>query len=127
MPVWYDKRPLHGIHITEGTSVLGVEIIKLVKPLVCTVSTLQRRQSVLKSGGSWIWVKTISIFPGKFPKNFDFSGNFTKKFRCFQPNFRKISIFSSNLTKNFYFSRQMSEKFRFFRQFKKKIRISRQK
>jgi len=35
----------------------------------------------------------ISIFPGKFPKNFDFSGNL-KKNRLFQENFQKISNFS---------------------------------
>src|SRR6218665_2421404 len=33
----------------------------------------QRRQSGLKSGGSWFRVKK-SIFQGKFPNSFDFSG-----------------------------------------------------
>src|SRR6218665_3010122 len=61
---------------------------------------IQRRQSGLKSGGSWIRVQKNSIFAGKFPKNFHFS---------------------SNSTKNFAFSRQISEKFRFLRQFKKKF------
>src|SRR6218665_1836317 len=28
--------------------------------------------------GSWIRVKKILIYPGKFPKNFDFSGKFKK-------------------------------------------------
>ena|SRR6218665_604727 len=57
----------------------------------------QWRQSGLKSGGSWIRVKKIrvfqanfdlftqfhkiiSIFPGKFPKNFNFFRQFPKKF-----------------------------------------------
>ena len=31
-------------------------------------------------GGSWIRVNKISIFPGKFPRNFNFLGNFTKNF-----------------------------------------------
>jgi len=39
----------------------------------------QRRQSgLLSAWGSWIRIKQISIFPGKFPQNFDFSGNFKK-------------------------------------------------
>ena len=33
----------------------------------------QRRQSGLKSGGSWIRVKNISIFAGKFPKTWPFT------------------------------------------------------
>ena len=37
-----------------------------------------------------------SIFPGKFPKNFDFcSCNFTKQFRFLEANFRKVSIFQA--------------------------------
>src|SRR6218665_845934 len=59
----------------------------------------QRRQSDLKSGGSWIWVKRISISTGKFPKNFNF-------FRQF---YKKISSFL------------ISENFDFFRQLKKLI------
>jgi len=43
--------------------------------------------------GSWIRVQKIPIFPGKFPRNFEFSSNFTK---------------------HFHFSRQIFEKFRFF-------------
>jgi|SRR6218665_2358170 len=38
--------------------------------------------------------QTISIFPGKLPKTFDFSGNFTKH-RFFQANFRKNSFFQA--------------------------------
>src|SRR6218665_2647567 len=30
--------------------------------------------------GSWIRLKKISISTGKFPKNFNFSGNFTKEY-----------------------------------------------
>src|SRR6218665_851914 len=61
----------------------------------------QRRQSGLKSGGSWIRVK---------------------KFRFLQTNFRKISIFfQAILQKNIEFSRQISENFYFFWQLKKLI------
>ena len=73
---------------------------------------MQRRQSGLKSVGSWIRVKN-SIYPGKFSKHFDFSPNFTKNlgFRgkfpknvdFFQANFRKVSIFSGNFTKKIGF------------------------
>src|SRR6218665_592076 len=41
---------------------------------------MQRRQYDLKSGGSWILVDKISIFPGKFPRNFYFLGKFIKRF-----------------------------------------------
>src|SRR6218665_526078 len=43
MSVWYDKQPLHAFHITAVRyfgDLLGVEIVKLVKPHVCTVSNL---------------------------------------------------------------------------------------
>ena len=53
----------------------------------------------------------ISIFQGKFPRNFDFSGNFKKNsifsrqifeiFRFFQANFQKISIFFGQFKKKF--------------------------
>ena len=56
--------------------------------------------------GSWIRVRQISIFPGKFPKNFDF--------------FHAIS------QKNFNFSRQIYENFWFFQAISQKIRLSRQ-
>src|SRR6218665_3980327 len=58
-----------------------------------------------KIWGSWIQAKIISIFPGKFRRNFDFSRQIFKKFRFFQANFKKISIFSGNL-KQIQFSRQ---------------------
>src|SRR6218665_315636 len=45
--------------------------------------------------GSWIRVKKISISTGKFPKNFKFSGNFTKEYRVLQANFRKILFFQA--------------------------------
>jgi len=68
--------------------------MSLVTPLlvcVCVcVSRIQRRQSGLKSGGSWIQVNKID-FQGKFLKNFDF--------------------FHEILHTNFEFSRQISEIF----------------
>src|SRR6218665_3210644 len=60
----------------------------------------QRRQSGLKSGGSWIRVK-----------NFDFYRKISKKFQFFQ----------AILQKNIEFCRQISENFDFFRQLKKLI------
>ena len=62
------------------------------------------RQSGLKSAGSWIRVKKISIYPGKFLKNSDF-------FR----QFNKISIFQAIIAhlqlllgKLFYFSSKIT-------------------
>src|SRR6218665_62547 len=69
-----------------------------------TGTTLQWRQSGLKSGGSWIRVKKISIFPGKFPKIFDF-------FRQFLTN---IPFFPGELSKNFDFFRAISQKILIF-------------
>jgi len=55
---------------------------------------------------SWIRVKK-SIFPDKFPKNFDlFLDNFTQKIR---------------------FSRQISEKFRYYKAISQELRFSREK
>ena len=62
----------------------------------CTRSNGQRRQSGLKSGGSWIRGKK-SDFLGKLPKFFfrqfdkqkiDFSGQITEEFRYFTGNFK---------------------------------------
>jgi len=60
---------------------------------------VQRRQSGLKSGGSWIQVKK-SIFPGKFPKKFYF-------FRQFQ---KTISICSGKFRENFAIFWQFEKK-----------------
>ena len=49
--------------------------------------------------GSWIRVKQISIFPGKSPKNFDFSHAISQKNVNFPGKFLKISIISGNLKK----------------------------
>ena len=95
--------------------------------MIQTHSPPQRRQSGLKSGGSWIQVKEISIFPGKFSKNFDFSRQILKKIRLFQANFRKNRFFQANFKKNLIFSSKFSKKFYLFRQFLEKIRFSRQK
>src|SRR6218665_3411541 len=56
----------------------------------------QRRQSGLKSGGSWIRVKKILISTGKFPKNFNFFRQFYKRISSFAGKFPKILIFSGN-------------------------------
>src|SRR6218665_1378907 len=57
----------------------------------------QRRQSGLKSGGSWIRVKKI---------------------RFLQAHFRIIAIFSATFTKEYRVCRQISENFDIFRQLK---------
>src|SRR6218665_196694 len=61
-----------------------------------TGTTLQRRQSGLKSGVSWIRVKKISISIGKFMINFNFFRQFYKIISSFAGKFPKILIFSGN-------------------------------
>ena len=73
----------------------------LVPPVLMYGSERQRRQSGLKTGGSWIRVKKISIFSGNLTKIIDFSGQISEKFRFFLGNF----------TKNFDFTMQISEEF----------------
>src|SRR6218665_2994275 len=46
--------------------------------------------------GSWIRVKKISIFRGKFPKNFNFFRQFYKRISSFAGKLPKILIFSGN-------------------------------
>jgi len=58
---------------------------------------IHRRQSGLKSGGSWIRVKTFPIF----------SGNSTK-IRFFKANFQKSSIFSGNFKTNSTFQAKIA-------------------
>src|SRR6218665_716660 len=55
----------------------------------------QRRQSGLKSGGSWIRVKKILISTGKFPKNFNFFRQFYKRISSFPGKFPKMLIFQA--------------------------------
>src|SRR6218665_697503 len=77
-----------------------------------------------KIWGSWIRVKEISIFPGKFLKNFNFS----------QAILPKNSIFQADFGKNRFFQAISQQKISifclkidFFRQFhNKKFRFSRQ-
>jgi len=91
-------------------------------------STHQRRQSGLKSGGSWIRVKKIDflekfpIFLCNFTKHFVFQGKFLKNFDCFKIISQNMSIFHGKFPKNFsflgnfpkiWFSIKLSEKFRF--------------
>src|SRR6218665_1805451 len=56
----------------------------------------QRRQSGLKSEGSWIRVKTFQFLQKNVRKISIFSGNFTKEYRVFAGKFPKILIFSGN-------------------------------
>src|SRR6218665_3605739 len=50
----------------------------------------QRRQSGLKSVGSWIRVKKFRFLQANFRKISIFSGNFTKEYRVLEANFRKF-------------------------------------
>jgi len=79
------------------------ETFKLIIPLQ---EIRQRRQSGLKSGGSWIRVKIFSgnftkksIFQGKLPKNFDFPQVISQNISIFQDKFLKNFDFSGNLKK----------------------------
>jgi len=81
------------------------------------VGFTQRRESGLKSGGSCIRVNTISIFPGRFPINFDF-------FHAISP---KKFGFSGKFSENFDFFRQIVENFRFFQAILKEFQFSKQK
>jgi len=58
-------------------------------------SLVQWRQSGLKSGGSWIRIKKVSIFPA---------------------NFRKFRLFSRQIFETFSIFQAISQKFRFPRQ-----------
>ena len=93
------------------------------KILACDLKMVchpQRRQSGLKSGGSWIRAKKFwfcrkisekcRFFQAISQTNSDFSGQISEKFRFLQI-----------IKKNFQFSRQISEEFWFFRQFHKKF------
>src|SRR6218665_1519559 len=55
----------------------------------------QRRQSGLKSEGSWIRVKKFRFLQANFRKISIFSGNFTKEYRVFQANFRNFLFFQA--------------------------------
>ena len=70
---------------------------------------LQRRQSGLKSIGSWIRVKKKSIFPCRqiFEEFWLFQAILLKKIWFFQANFRKISIFQSTWDKISNFQAQI--------------------
>jgi len=78
-------------------------------------SPIQRRQSVLKSGGRgsgstkfWSFhsnFREISIFSRNFSKNSNFPGKFLKNFD-FSDKFARNFDFSGNFFKNFRFSRQ---------------------
>src|SRR6218665_2169951 len=71
----------------------------------------QRRQSGLKSGGSWIRVKKFRFFR-KISKKFGFFQAISEsKKAIFRANFRKISIFSGDFTKNFVFQSKFSKNF----------------
>ena len=74
----------------------------------------QRHQSLLKSGGYWIRVNKMSIFPGKYQWNFDIFRQFSHKISIFQANFLKIFDLSRQIFEKIRFSRKIFKKFRFF-------------
>jgi len=70
---------------------------------------IKRRIATTASIWFEIWAvvdpgKKISISTGKFPKNFNFWGNFTKEYRVLQANFRKFWFFQA--IKKIRFSKQ---------------------
>src|SRR6218665_2619398 len=69
-----------------------------------TFYSFQRRQSGLKSGGVVDPGQKISLFTGKFPKNFDFLRQFHNKFRF---SWQKLDIYSY-FWANYSISRQKS-------------------
>ena len=75
----------------------------------------QRRQSGLKSWGSWIRVQQNFKFPDKFPINFDFVQAISQNIRFFKANIRKNPIFSGNFRQKFRFSRPKFPNDFFFR------------
>ena len=98
--VWLLKVHVPGrtIHLKANSEVVGFHLV------VCVVS-----------GSIWfeIWGvvesgQKISIFPGKFPKNFDFFRKFQKSF-VFQDKFsKKIPIVSGNFTKHSIFQAKIA-------------------
>src|SRR6218665_809911 len=105
----------------------------------------QRRQSGLKSGGSWTRVKKFrfsikisekfrffqaisqtkkSIFHGKFPESFGFFPVLSQKISIFEVKFPKNFDFLRNFPKYFNFLGKFPKNFDFFRQFHKKIDFS---
>jgi len=95
----------------------------------------QRRQSGLKSGGSWIRIKKFRFSRKMFEKFrffqaisqtkkliFDSFRWFHKKLRFFKANFR-ILIFEA-IFKKFRFSRKISKQFRFFQAISQRNRFS---
>src|SRR6218665_371739 len=88
------------------------------------IKSTQRRQSGLKSGGSWRRFQNFD-FLGKFPKNFDFFQQFHElKIDFFRRNFRKnsiflqvilqkVSFFQGKFPKNFDFLGYLTKKFNF--------------
>src|SRR6218665_2190726 len=91
-----------------------IPVASIPKAMMHTAYSPKRRQSGLKSGGSWIWVKNV-----------DFPCNFQKKISCkFHEKFRFIHAISQQ---HFDFSRQIYEKFRLLRQFHKRFRFSRRR
>src|SRR6218665_1667915 len=117
-------------------------MIQVSDPYNITLGTCQRRQSGLKSGGSWIRVKKFrfskknsekfrlfqaistfsgnfknkkSIFQGKFPKKFDLLQVISQICSISQGQFPKNFDFLSNFTKDFDFLKNFPRNFDFFR------------
>jgi|SRR6218665_665239 len=69
--------------MTYNNDLLQVPTQSFILLGLVTITGMERRQSGLKSGVVDLGEKN-SIFPGKFPRNFDFSRHISKKFRVFQ-------------------------------------------
>src|SRR6218665_2586672 len=100
---------LSPVHLNPFTTTALAYSYPHTIPLLKCQSSHQRRQSGLKSEGSWIRVKNFD-FLGTFPKNFDFFRQFHKKIDISGQISEKFP-FSGNFTKKINFSRQIYEEF----------------
>src|SRR6218665_4049918 len=74
----YSSFPIQSLWIVSGTDTFNRRRQRATVPSkICGGDTaVQRRQSGLKSGESWLRVNKISTFQGEFPRNFDFFRQF---------------------------------------------------
>src|SRR6218665_4000137 len=69
----------------------------------------QRRQTGLKSGGSWIRVNKFDFLGNFTKKKSNFLGQISEKFQFLTDDFKKIHLFQSKFPKNFNLFRQFHQ------------------
>jgi len=74
---------------------------------------MQRRQSGLKSGESWIRVKNFDFFQAISQTKDRFSGQISEKCRFFTGIFKRTSLFQGKFPKNFNFLGNFTKTFDF--------------